>query len=238
MHRKNQLLDLLEKSHQNELSFISGLNDGARGLSGTSQEWSVKDEIVHIAAWKAIMAERFVASMADKNPPDYDDWDAVNEEIFQRHKDKTWQEVLEFQNQSYQQLVAQIQLIPEDDLIDERRYAWLRGRSMWNRTINNAYFHPHWHIALLYRRGGQAARGNQLMEEVTRKLLSLDESSRWQGQSIYNLACYYTQAGEKEKAIENLRQAFALSPDMIEWSREDADLISIRDEPEFLALVN
>jgi tetratricopeptide (TPR) repeat protein len=238
MGKKNQLLDLLAKSHQYESSFISELGNEERALSGTSQEWAVKDEIVHLAAWKAIMAERFAASMAGKNPPDYDDWDAVNEELFQRHKDKTWQEVLELREYSYQELVEQIRLIPEGDLVGEQRYAWLKGRSLWERAIQNAYFHPHWHIALLYRRRGQPELGSQLMEDVTRTLVSLDESPGWQGQSIYNLACYYAQAGDKAKAIENLRLAFSLRPDLIEWALEDADLMAIRDEPGFLALVN
>ena len=75
------------------------------------------------------------------------------------------------------------------------------------------------------------------MEEVTRTLLSLDENTHYQAQSIYNLACYYALSGDKVNSIENLSRAFELSPDMVEWSRSDPDLTSIWDEPEYRALV-
>jgi hypothetical protein len=42
--------------------------------------------------------------------------------------------------------------------------------------------------------------------------------------------------GEKEKAIERLKQALDLNPELTEWSKEDPDLASIREEPECLAL--
>lgn len=238
MDKRNLLLELLGKAHQNELSFISDLSDEERALSGTPQDWAVKDEVIHIAAWKAIMSERFVAAQADKSPPVYADWDAENEEIFQRHREDTWQEVLEFRELSFQQLVQQIQSFDEDNLVDEQRYTWLKGSSLWKRTLHNGYFHPHWHIALFYSKRGETERGSQLMEEVTETLLNQDESLRWQGQSIYNLACFYALSGNKEQAIENLGKAFSLSSDMIEWSREDTDLASIWDEPGYLILVN
>jgi len=237
VNKKNQLLDLLSKSDQSELNFISDISDEERAAIGTSQDWAVKDEIIHIAVWKASMSERFVAARADKRPPDYDDWDAVNEEIFQRHREDTWQEVLEFRERSYQQLVEQIQSFDEDDLVDEQRYDWLNGRSLWKRTIYNSYFHPHWHIALLYSKRGETERGSRLMDEVTSILITLDESPRWQGQSIYNLACFYALSGNKDRAIDNLSRAFSLSSDMVEWSLEDTDLASILEEPEFRTLV-
>ena len=237
MDKRNQLLDLLSKSDQSELNFISDISDDERAAIGASQEWAVKDEIIHIAAWKAIMSERFVAARADKSHPGYDDWDAVNEEIFQRHREDTWQEVLEFRERSYQQLIEQIQSFDEDDLVDEQRYEWLNGHSLWMRTIHNSYFHPQWHIALLYSRRGENGHGSRLMDEVTSILITLDESPRLQGQSIYNLACFYALNGNKERAIDNLGRAFSLSSDTVEWSREDTDLASIWEEPEFRTLV-
>jgi tetratricopeptide (TPR) repeat protein len=236
--KKNQLLDLLRKSDQSELNFISDISDEERAAIGAAQEWAVKDEIIHIAAWKAIMSERFVHARADKSPPGNDDWDAVNEEIFRRHREDTWQEVLEFRERSYQQLVEQIQSFDEDDLVDEQRYDWLNGRSLWKQTIHSGYLHPHWHIALLYSKRGELERAGRLMEEITKTLVTLDESPRWQGQSIYSLACFYALSGDSARAIDNLGRAFSLSSDMVEWSREDTDLASIWEEPGYRALVD
>ena len=35
----------------------------------------------------------------------------------------------------------------------------------------------------------------------------LDESPPWQGQCIYNLACYYALTGDKAEAIRNLERS-------------------------------
>ena len=238
MDKKNQLLDLLNKSQQSELRFISDLNEEERAMSGTAQDWAVKDEIAHVAAWKAITSERFRAFMAGEEPQDYDGLDAFNDELFQRHKEDSWQEVQDFHERAYQELIEQVQLITENDLLDGQRYDWLRGRSFWRRMLHTGYFHPQGHIAFYYSNQGDKDRGNQLMEEITNTLLTLDESPQWQGQSIYNLGCFYAQTGEKEKAIENLERAFSFGQDLIEWSKKDTDLDGIRDEPGYQALVS
>jgi hypothetical protein len=237
VEKKNQLLDLLAKSHQNELRFIAGFKDEELASSGTAQDWAVKDEIAHIAAWKAITSQRFLAFMTDEKPPDYDGLDVFNEEILKRHKEESWQEVQEFHARSYQKLEEQIRSISEDDLLDGQRYDWLQGRSLWRRTVHTGYFHPQGHMALYFSNHGETERGNQLMEEITNTLLTLDESPQWQGQSIYNLGCFYAQTGENEKAIENLKRAFSFGQDLIEWSKTDTDLDGIRDEPGYQALI-
>ena len=52
----------------------------------------------------------------------------------------------------------------------------------------------------------------------------------------YNLACVYALSGLKDKALPALKEAFALNPGLLEWSKQDSDLNSLRQEPEFLAL--
>ena len=76
MDKKNQLLDLLERSQQNELRFIAGLTEKEGAVSGTVQDWAVKDEVAHVAAWKAIMSDRCRAFMTNEEPRDYSDVDA------------------------------------------------------------------------------------------------------------------------------------------------------------------
>jgi hypothetical protein len=234
---KDKLLELIAEAHQNELSFIAELDEENHALSGTFKEWSAKDEIVHIAAWIGIMCERFRAFQADQIPPAFDDWDAVNEEIFTRHKDDSWSEAVDYLEVSFKQLVEQVQSVSEDDLLDGQRYPWLRGRSLFKQTIHNGYFHPQGHIAFWYSKRGNAQRGNQIMEAVSTQMLTLDESPAWRGQTIYNLACYYAMSGDNERALDRLGQAFSLSPDIVAWSKEDSDLTSIWEEPGYLALV-
>jgi quercetin dioxygenase-like cupin family protein len=54
----------------------------------------------------------------------------------------------------------------------------------------------------------------------------------------YNLACLEAVEGNRDAAIAALAKAIELSPDVAEWARGDDDLASLRDDPEFRALVN
>ena len=238
MDLKSKLLDLLQIAYEEEMNFNASLNDEERSISGSSDNWAIKDVIVHNSTWKVIMSESIIASLSGSNPRSYDSYDAENEKIYQRHREDNWESVARFQEEAYRQLVEQVELAAEDDLVDPDRFAWLKGRSLLKRTFHNGYFHPLWHLALLAIERGEGEHGFQMMEEVTRISLTLDESPSWQGQSLYNLACFYALSGEKDKSLENLSQTFTLSPDMIEWSKEDTDLVSLWDEPGFLALVD
>ena len=53
------------------------------------------------------------------------------------------------------------------------------------------------------------------------------------GSLHYNLACLDAVEGRREEALAELRTAIALRPESGEWARDDADLASLRDDPEF-----
>jgi len=53
----------------------------------------------------------------------------------------------------------------------------------------------------------------------------------------YNLACLHAVAGRREDALACLRRAIELGAEAAEWARSDQDLASLREDPEFQALV-
>lgn len=53
---------------------------------------------------------------------------------------------------------------------------------------------------------------------------------------LYNLACYYSQAGEKQKAIEALREVVAMGYADAAQIQRDSDFDNIRQEPEYKKL--
>ena len=42
--------------------------------------------------------------------------------------------------------------------------------------------------------------------------------------------------GKKKEAIDQLRQALAIRPNLVEWSKEDVDLEPLRSEAAYTAL--
>lgn len=55
--------------------------------------------------------------------------------------------------------------------------------------------------------------------------------------ALYNLACFYSVAGDAEKAIDCLEGAASAGPLAREWLDHDGDLDTIRDHPHFQALI-
>jgi hypothetical protein len=58
------------------------------------------------------------------------------------------------------------------------------------------------------------------------------------GSLHYGVACLEALAGDLDEARASLRRAIKLRPELSRWAREDADLESLRDDPEFRSLTD
>jgi hypothetical protein len=54
--------------------------------------------------------------------------------------------------------------------------------------------------------------------------------------AIYNLACLYAVTGRPHRALKLLPEALRLDPWLVEFSKHDADLETLRNDPAFQAL--
>jgi tetratricopeptide (TPR) repeat protein len=52
---------------------------------------------------------------------------------------------------------------------------------------------------------------------------------------LYQLACYYALAGDREQALDHFERACAGSPKVKTWQADDSDLDAIRNDPRFTA---
>lgn len=236
MEIKAKLIDLLQRAHKEEQTFFASLSDDECSAMGTPECWSVKDVVAHVAEWKARMGQRLAAARRNETPPRYDDIDEANAEIFEQYCNQSWDDVLEALERANVELVEQTRAMPEGDLVDTERFPWQEGRPLWRSIVGNGYSHSLQHLAQLYVERGEREYATQLQEMAAEWLASLDDSPGWQGVTIYNLACHYALSGEKEKAIAKLGKALQLNPDLIEWSKQDPDFASIREEPAYRSL--
>jgi len=79
-------------------------------------------------------------------------------------------------------------------------------------------------------------RAAELIGRLGKPLAALDDGPTWIGTTHYNAACSYSLLGNKEEAIKELGEALALTPDLIDWSKQDPDLKMIREEVGYKAL--
>jgi tetratricopeptide (TPR) repeat protein len=236
MELKARLTDLLQRAYDEEQALVARLTEDERSATGSLERWSAKDIVAHLVEWKARTGQKLAAAARNEPPRTYDDIDQANAEIFEEHRHQTWAEVLEKSQRAHEELVERLRAIPEDDLVDPSRFPWQSGRPLWREIAGNGYSHPLLHIAQFYVERGEREYATQTQETAAHLLRALDDSPSWHGIILYNLACYYATAGQKEKAIDELRQALRLNPDLTQWSQQDPDFASIREEPAYHSL--
>jgi tetratricopeptide (TPR) repeat protein len=80
----------------------------------------------------------------------------------------------------------------------------------------------------------RTARLDLAIEDIQRALRIEPQ----QGLLHYNMACYLSLMGEKKRALVHLSQAIALDADFREMVHRETDFDPLRNDPEFVALVN
>ena len=232
---KEELAELLQKGYQVEQAFLAALPDEERRAQGTFEGWTAKDTIAHNAYWRKHHAEDVLAVLAGKTPPHVVD-DELNGEVYSRYKDQSWEEVDTLVEAGLERMREAIAALSEEELQRHDFYPWEQGRALWREIVTNIYTHPVIHLSDWYIKRGAQERAAALYQEMTGQLTRLDDSPDWQGTIRYNNACSFSLLGQKETAIDELREALKLNPGLTEWSKEDPDFEPIRGEAGYQAL--
>jgi hypothetical protein len=233
---KQELTELLQKGYQAEKEFIATLSDEERNADGTFDRWTAKDSIAHNAYWRKSHAEDILEVLAGKSPDHVDDDDEINEGVYSQYEHQSWDEIDTLIETSLERMGAALTKLSEADLQNDKFYPWEQGRPLWREVVGNIYTHPILHLSDWHIKRGHARRAAELYQEMTAQLTSLDDSPEWQGTIRYNNACSFSLLGDKETAINELREALKLNPGLTEWSQQDPDFKPIRDEAGYKAI--
>ena len=244
---KSLVLELLALARREELDLLASLSEAEREAVGTPESWSAKDTLVHIAAWKQHHAEKLAMAVRGEKLPRWTDDELINElnaGTYAEFQHRAWREISAFAERANSQLVAQVESMSEAELANPNRYPHSGGDALWGETLGNGAWHPFTHMNLLARARGDQTRTRRLQEaELCAhewELAALERSGaspHERAPSMYNLACYNALAGRPERALELLRGALTLAPDLTLNAKHDGDFASLRDNPAFIALV-
>ncbi len=211
---------------------------------GTLERWSVKDTLAHIVAWQTRWVD-WLGPVAQGKPLDengprhlnYSDAEENerNAQIFEEYKGRSWDDVLAESRRVYARFLELVPLMSEDDFANPQRFAWSSGRPFWRRMTGTFYWHPQGHVMEACLARGETERGMQVASSFAHQARD-DETTEEQAGALYNLACFYARVGKSREAIATLKPAFLLNPDLMDWCKQDHDLDSLRDLPEFREL--
>ena len=233
---KNGVIDLLGRAQFDQRELLAALTDHERAAIGTADHWSVKDVVLHIAFWKNREVERLAAAARGETPVDLEHYNQVNARVFEEWRERPWLAVIDESERVFDALVAQVRAFDPDALADPNRYEWQNGRSLLSSLVGNGFWHPESHIAQCYIDRGDLPRATRLQEDLTEQLGQYGDQLAPRGEALYNLACFYAVSGQADQALALLPEALRLQPDLVAWSKEDADLIPLHDLPAYHAL--
>ncbi len=230
---KTRLIQLLDLSRTFQQQLIADLSPAERSANGTWEKWSLKDELAHVIAWQLNSLARIAALIHAEPVPDFGDYETINRSIYQTNRDRTLAEIAAEGDRAHADFVALIQSSSEDELARPAHFSDQKPSSLAAQIMGNGFEHPIFHYADYYQRHGDLAKATQLREASVAAVADWPE---WYGTARYNLACFYALSGQADRAVVELREALQLRPDLLDWSRQDADLASLRDLEAYRAL--
>lgn len=222
------LLEIIDLGRVRGRAFAESLDAAARTAVGTVEVWAPKDHFVHLGVWASYQARR-LAALASGMPPTQP---ADNDTVFREHQGDSWEATWAAWTQALDENAAGVTQASEEQLtaLDQN------GRSLLSLTLNNTYLHPIGHLAQLYEERGDAASAEQLQQEAVATMARLFGKGEQYGNAVYNLGCFYATHGQSQEAIAQVREALAVNPKLTDLSKEDVDLVSLHDLPEYQAL--
>jgi hypothetical protein len=104
-------------------------------------DWTIKDVIAHLMVWQKRSIARLQAAGSNREP-EFPQWipgldpdaegntDLTNNWIYTNYRDKPWVKVFGDWREGFLHFMDLCEDIPERDLLDGGKYAWLEGQSL------------------------------------------------------------------------------------------------------------
>ncbi len=145
---KTTLLHNIRTKHDEFETLLAPLNEEQMTTTGVSEAWSIKDLLAHLTAWHRVLLDRLHAAINGTEPTSYPEegLDSINARFYEQNKDRPLAEVKAEFEDTYQQILAAVEQLNNDDLNNPHRFSWWEGEPYWPNIAGNTYEHIDEHI--------------------------------------------------------------------------------------------
>jgi hypothetical protein len=146
---KKQLLAEMQSEQAAWLALLDEIGEENMTQPEVAGGWSIKDIVAHITGWRRRTVLRFRAALDPtvNMTPDWpaeldedDEVDEINAWIYKANRDRPLADVLNDSREVFQQLVAEVSALSDEQLNDPQRFPWLEGE-----RITGAFIFGHFH---------------------------------------------------------------------------------------------
>jgi hypothetical protein len=234
---KPKLIAVIERGEADQAALVALLSDAEKATIGEPDHWAVKDQIAHLNFWRDRTLRRLIAVRDGTEPPGPSpDFQPENERNFANQQHKPWSEIIAESERLFRETKQAIPQLTDAQLMEPLQIGTAEIK-LSERVVSDFMEHPAEHLTQLYRERGETARA-ETQERATVEVIGglFGKNNTMYGYAIYNLGCFYARAGETDRAIAAVGEALPLIPSLVEWSKQDTDLDSLRNLPAFQAL--
>ncbi len=147
---KGQLLNDIHTERRRLEKNLSILTAEDMQRTGVTGLWSVKDILAHLVAWEKLFLGWYSAGVrgcAPETAPvgmSQKTIDALNQQIYEKNRWRTLDDVLAEFYASYQETLAAIEAIPEEDMFARGRFSWTGRLTLADYIAGNTCNHYAW----------------------------------------------------------------------------------------------
>ena len=229
---KTIVLDLLQQGHLDEEAFWQELTENERTAIGTPELWSAKDHVAHRTFWRQDLVLKLTAVLQHQElPPSKESEEQLNSIVFEEHKLRPWSDIHAESERVYAELIKLTEQLSEEDLTASNRFTWISGgKPLYAAFLGSCYEHDQEHLAQYYSDRNALPQAIEIREKCVNRIIQAEVPAWVKGRFLYNLACFYAQQNQLEKATAFLQEALTLAPRLKERSKSDPELIALRDQ--------
>jgi uncharacterized protein (TIGR03083 family) len=147
---KAQILTENQKEHDALEQFLTTVTPEQMTQPGALGDWSVKDVLAHLYEWEQMVLDWHAAGQRGETPHvpaagyKWSQLPALNQSIYEKHRDRPLDEMLNLFRASYRQVMAIIESLSEEDLFTPGRFPWMNKNTLAAYFVSCTSSHYRW----------------------------------------------------------------------------------------------
>jgi hypothetical protein len=218
----------LEAQRRAEVDFFASLPTADLTRASSFEHWSGKDLLNHITSWKEQAAMRLRGDPTAVPDETNEQVDAANAHFFETARALDWEAISQKAEAVHRDLMHAFENLPQASLDDPTAGGWRTGLPLWRTLASNTIGHSFSHLIEHALERQDRQQGLLLVQQMVQAMKPISSDPGYQGAVDYNAGCLLARAGEIDAALDLLAAGLRARPDLVEWSKQDPDLESLR----------